>query len=59
MIIYKNAPLDVGRGETYLSVAKRVQPEYDAPIILAKLGQKIVEYRTSRSLRASVCRTRN
>ena len=43
MIIYKNAPLDVGRGETYLSVAKRVQPEYDAPIILAKLGQKIVE----------------
>ena len=43
MIIYKNAPLDVGRGETYLSVAKKVQPKYDAPIILAKLGQKIVE----------------
>ena len=43
MIIYENAPLEVGRGETYLSAAKKVQPEYDAPIILAKLGQKLVE----------------
>ena len=43
MIIYKNAPLEVKKGETYLSVANRVQPEYDAPIILAKLGQRLVE----------------
>ena len=43
MILYKNKPLEFEKGETYLSVAKRVQNEYDAPIILAKLGQKIVE----------------
>lgn len=43
MLIYKNAPLETEKNETYLSVAKRVQADYDAPIILAKLGQKIVE----------------
>lgn len=43
MIIYRNAGLEFKAGDTYLDVAKRVQPEYDAPIILAKLGQKIVE----------------
>lgn len=43
ILTYKNEPLQVENGATYLSVAKKVQNEYDAPIILAKLGQKIVE----------------
>ena len=43
MLIYKNKELKTEKGETYLAVSKKVQPEYDAPIILAKLGQKIVE----------------
>lgn len=43
ILTYKNEPLQIEKGATYLSVAKKVQNEYDAPIILAKLGQKIVE----------------
>ena len=42
-LIYKNVPLEVGEGTTYLSLAERFQSEYDAPIILAKVGQKLVE----------------
>ena len=43
IVTYKNAPLEIEEGTTYLSIAKKVQEEYDAPIILAKLGQKFVE----------------
>ena len=43
MLVYENKKLITAKGETYLSVAKRVQSDYDAPIILAKLGQRIVE----------------
>lgn len=43
MILYKNEPLNVEKGKTYLDMALQVQSEYDAPVILAKLGQIIVE----------------
>lgn len=42
-LTHKGTPFEVQEGTTYLSVAKQLQNEYDAPIILAKLGQKIVE----------------
>ena len=43
MLTYKNAPLHTEKGDTYLSEAKKVQAEYDAPIILAKVDNKIFE----------------
>lgn len=42
-LTHKGRPVEIREGETYLSVAKQFQNEYDAPIILAKVGQKIVE----------------
>ncbi|MBQ9467767.1 MAG: nucleoside kinase [Clostridia bacterium] len=41
--IYKNAPLEVEEGTSFLQLAQRFQSEYDAQIILAKVGQKFVE----------------
>lgn len=43
ILTYKNEPFEVEKGATYLSVAQKVQADYDAPIILAKLGYKLVE----------------
>ena len=43
ILTYKNEPLEVQSGTKYLEIAQKVQPEYDAPIILAKLGQTLVE----------------
>ena len=40
---YKNAPIELEGGTTYLAFANKVQSEYNAPIILAKIGQKLVE----------------
>ena len=42
-LTYQGAPWDVEEGTTYLALAKKVQQEYSAPIILAKVGQKLVE----------------
>ena len=42
-LIYQNAKLEVEKGTTYLTLAQRVQDRYDAPIILARVGQKLVE----------------
>ena len=42
-LTHKGKPVEVCEGTTYLSIAKQFQNEYDAPIILAKVGQKIVE----------------
>ena len=36
ILTYKNEPFEIEKGATYLSVAQRVQADYDAPIILAK-----------------------
>ncbi len=40
---YKGADMLTEPGETFLSVALKRQNEYDAPIILAKIGQRIFE----------------
>ncbi len=42
-LIYQNEKLEVEKGTTYLTLAQRVQDRYDAPIILARVGQKLVE----------------
>ena len=42
-LMYQGNPWDVEEGSTFLSLAKEVQASYDAPIILAKVGQKRVE----------------
>ena len=42
-LMYQGNPWDVEEGSTFLSLAKEVQASYDAPIILAKVGQKLVE----------------
>ncbi|MBQ7715769.1 MAG: nucleoside kinase [Clostridia bacterium] len=42
-LTYKGAPVTLKTGSTLLDLAKRVQAEYDAPIILAKVGQKLTE----------------
>ena len=42
-LMYQGNPWDVEEGTTFLSLAKEVQASYDAPIILAKVGQKLVE----------------
>ncbi len=42
-LMYQGNPWDVEEGTTFLSMAKEVQASYDAPIILAKVGQKLVE----------------
>ena len=41
--LYKNEPLTVEGGASFLEIARSVQDEYDYPIILAKVGQKLVE----------------
>ena len=43
VFLYKNELITVEGGTTYLSLAEQVQSEYDAPIILAKVGQKLIE----------------
>ena len=43
ILTYKNKPLEVQSGTKYLEIAQKVQPEYDVPIILAKLNQTLVE----------------
>ncbi len=42
-LIYKGAPVELAPGTTLLDFAKREQQNYDAPIILAKYGQRLVE----------------
>ena len=42
-LVYKNEPLQAKAGMTFLDLAREVQSEYPAPIILAKLGQRLVE----------------
>ncbi len=42
-LIYKGETLEFAPGETLLPLAKKVQDKYDAPIILAKVGQKLFE----------------
>ena len=42
-LIYKNELLEVEKGTTFQALADQYQSEYDAPIVLAKLGQRIVE----------------
>ncbi len=43
ILYYQNTPIEIPKGTTYLSLAERFQKDYDAPIILAKVGQKIFE----------------
>ncbi|MBS7262156.1 MAG: nucleoside kinase [Eubacteriales bacterium] len=43
MVIYRNEPLRIEKGTTFLDVARTVQKDYDAPIILAKIGQRLIE----------------
>lgn len=40
---YKSKMIEVPAGTSYADIATTVQNEYDAPIILAKIGQKLVE----------------
>lgn len=42
-LIYRNVPLEVEEGTSYRSLAERFAANYDAPILLAKVGQQIVE----------------
>ncbi|MBR6917155.1 MAG: nucleoside kinase [Clostridia bacterium] len=42
-LYYKNEELANTEGETFLSLAKKYQSGYDAPIILAKVNQKLIE----------------
>lgn len=42
-LIYKGSPVTVAPGSTLLPLAEEEQKNYDAPIILAKVGQKLVE----------------
>ena len=41
--IHNGTEFEAAEGTTYLSLAKRFQSEYDAPIILAKTGNRLVE----------------
>ncbi len=42
-LTYKGAPVVLDAGTTLLDFAKTVQADYDAPIILAKVGQRLTE----------------
>ena len=42
-LIHRSTPLEAEKKTTYLSLARKVQDKYDAPIILARVGQKLVE----------------
>ena len=42
-VLYKGKPLEIEEGTTYGKIAERFACDYDAPVILAKLGQKLVE----------------
>ncbi len=42
-LMYNDAPLEIKAGTTFLELARQVQNDYPAPIILAKLGQRLVE----------------
>ena len=42
-ILYRNTPLEIRDGMTFLELAEKVRADYPAPIILAKLGQRLVE----------------
>jgi len=42
-LIYGKNVIETTPGMTYLELAKKYQKDYDAPIILAKVGQKLVE----------------
>lgn len=42
-LIYHGSPISVADGDTFLSLAERFQSEYPAPVILAKVDQKLVE----------------
>ncbi len=42
-LYFQNTPLEVAEGETFLSLSDRFRDRYDAPILLAKLGQKLFE----------------
>lgn len=41
-LIYQNMPLEVEEGTPYSTLAKRFEKDFDAPILLAKVGQQIV-----------------
>ena len=43
ILIHNGTPIEAEEGCTYLSLARQVQNQYDAPIILAKVGQRLVE----------------
>jgi len=43
IVTHRNKLIEAEENATFLSLAKTVQPEYDAPIILAKVGCKLVE----------------
>jgi len=42
-LMYQGSPWDIEEGTTFLELAAQVQAVYDAPIILAKVDQKLVE----------------
>ena len=42
-LIYKGKKIEVEKGKTFLDLADEFKNEYDAPIILAKFGQRIIE----------------
>ncbi|MBO4407605.1 MAG: nucleoside kinase [Clostridia bacterium] len=42
-LIYHGSPVSVADGDTFLSLAERFRDDYAAPIILAKVGQRLVE----------------
>ena len=41
--LYRNETITVEEGTPFRHLALRAQPDYDAPIILAKVGQKLTE----------------
>ncbi|MBQ9562075.1 MAG: nucleoside kinase [Lachnospiraceae bacterium] len=41
--LYRGKTWEVPEGTTFLELAKEVQGEYDAPILLARVGQKLTE----------------
>ena len=42
-VLYKGNPIEIEKGTTYEKIAERFALDCDAPVILAKLGQKLVE----------------
>ncbi len=42
-VLYKGNPIEIEEGTTYEKIAERFALDCDAPVILAKLGQKLVE----------------